>query len=523
MNRKYIFIALISGFILASCQSLIDENSSVIFEKSRTYKSREDALSALFGAYSVLQSGELYGKKTSRSLSDNASDQYRTSSGANMWSAYTWGPSAGELLTWWVGNYKLIGTANDFISNVDKLSDELILPTEKRALKAEMKFIRAIGYYNLVIAFGKVPMELDMPTDLSEVRYPTRAPLSEIYALIISDLREAEKYLPLTAIPNLQDGRATRGAAAALLAKVYLTKSETEAGNYTDFQAAADLCDDLITGQYGAYGLCLNYADVFNPEKEGGIEHIFSIKYDVAPNISSNVVLAFSPNLLWSSQTGGVPFVPHTLVSSFDQLNDKRFKYGIINKNPTTGVYLNTDKRFNFAKFQDEKKTKAGDDHCDVLFLRFADVLLLHSEALHRGNINLSKSGKDKYYGINKVRERAIEATVTGTCKILPITSGNYGTQDFLSILVQERAWEFYGEGKRRWDLLRTGKLEEVMNNYFITEAGQGFPTGVHKIEPKHLLFPIPLQEVETNKNLIPAGETNNGYVSAGGDDGGFE
>jgi hypothetical protein len=128
----------------------------------------------------------------------------------------------------------------------------------------------------------------------------------------------------------------------------------------------------------------------------------------------------------------------------------------------------------------------------------------------------LSKSGKDKYFGINKIRERARELTIVGTTKLANLSDGSYGTSDFLDIIVQERAWEFYNEGKRRWDLLRTGKLELVMNNYFNTESGQGFPTGVHKIEPKHYLFPLPLQEVEVNKNLIPAGETNNGYIDAG-------
>jgi hypothetical protein len=514
--KKHTLITIIIALILSSCESLIDENSSVIFEKDRTFKSREDALATLYGTYSILQTPQMYGRKVSRSLSENASDQYRTTSGANMWSAYSWGPSAGDLLSWWLGNYTLVGSANNFMTNIETISDELVSPTEKVSLKAEMKFMRALGYYNLVIAFGRVPLELKMATDLSEVQYTSRASLSEIYALMISDLREAEKYLPLTSLPNPQSGRATRGAAAALLAKIYLTKAPSEAGVLEDYQLAADLCDDLITGQYGAYGLCVNYADIFNPEKEGGSEHIFSVKFDVAPNISSNIVLTFSPNLLWSSQTGGVPFVPNTLVASFDQNNDKRFKYGIINKNPITGVFLNTDKRYNFAKFQDEKKTQAGDDHCDFLLLRFADVLLMHSEALHRGSIMLSKSGKDKYFGINKIRERARELTIVGTTKLANLSDGSYGTSDFLDIIVQERAWEFYNEGKRRWDLLRTGKLELVMNNYFNTESGQGFPTGVHKIEPKHYLFPLPLQEVEVNKNLIPAGETNNGYIDAG-------
>lgn len=515
--KKHLLLVIVFSLILSSCESLIDENSSVIFEKSRTFKSREDVLATLYGTYSILQSPQMYGRKVSRSLSENASDQYRTTSGANMWSAYTWSPSAGDLLSWWLGNYLLIGSANNFITNVETINDELIIPTEKVSLNAEMKFMRALGYYNLVIAFGKVPIALNMATDLSEISYPSRAPLSEIYTLMISDLREAEKYLPLTSLPNPQSGRATRGAAATLLAKIYLTKAASEIREPIDYQMAADLCDDLISGQYGAYVLCTNYADVFNPEKEGGVEHIFSVKFDIAPNISSNIVLTFSPNLLWSSQTGGVPFVPNTFAASFDQKNDKRFKHGIINKNPITGVFLNTDKRYNFAKFQDDKKTQAGDDHCDFLFLRFADVLLMHSEALHRGNISLSKTGKDKYYGINKVRERARETIITGTTKLTPLSEGSYGALDFLDIILQERAWEFYNEGHRRWDLLRTGKLEQVMNNYFNTESGQGFPTGVHKIEPKHYLFPLPLQEVEVNKNLIPAGETNNGYIDTGG------
>ena len=122
----------------------------------------------------------------------------------------------------------------------------------------------------------------------------------------------------------------------------------------------------------------------------------------------------------------------------------------------------------------------------------------------------------DKYYGINKVRERARESTVVGECKIANLDDTNV-TGDFLDIILQERLWELNCEGHRRWDLIRIGRLKETMTAFWQT---QGVPEMDNcEIRPEHILFPMPQQEVDVNPNLVPAGETNNGYIISGDGD----
>lgn len=505
--KKILLLGLIS-VLLFGCNSWIDEDSSSIYDKSATFNSMDEIYASLYGGYSLLQSRDLYGARVSRFISDEASDLVRNIS-PGVWNKGTWGISKGEFFTWWRGNYALIGAANNFIYNISNVDETIADSSIKRELSAEMKFLRALGYLNLVMAYGRVPLITYEPQDLSEVTYPSRASLKDLYDLMISDLSEAEKVLPIVDFSSSQDGRATRGAAASLLAKVYLTKASSEAASESDFQNAANILDDLISGHYGAYGLCENISEIYNPDYEGGKEHIFSIKFDLPPAISSNIVLGYSPKTLYPAQGTAVPICSNTFVSSFDVNNDKRFSYGIINKHPQTGEYLHKQKYYFFAKFQDDKKTLAGADRCDFLYLRFADVLLMHSEALHRGNISKSKSGYDKYYGINEVRRRARTEKIVGDCKIPDLD--NSFTGDFLSTLLQERAFEFYCEGKRRWDILRIGNYSDVMGNYYLSEGITG-----GKIDEIRVLFPIPLLEIEANPNLIPDGESNNGYVSTG-------
>lgn len=506
MRNKMICLFLAVVFACSGCEEWISENSSSIYDDAHTFTSREDTYAALYGGYSRLKSEYLYGRRVSRFMSDENSDLIRAIS-PNVWNKATWGVTKGEFYTWWIGNYQLIGTANNFIRKISDVADSDIGPEEKRELKAEMKFLRAIGYLNLVMAYGRVPLLTHQPEDLDEVTYPTRSSLEDLYALMISDLREAESYLPMALLPGQQDGRATRGAAAALLAKVYMTKATSEAAEESDYSNAVVLLDDLIAGNYGAYDLCPDLADIYDPDKEGNQEHVFSIKYDTPPGVSSNIVLAYSPKSLYPAQSVAVPIAANSFVQTFDQQNDKRFQYGLIQKHPETGEFLHKNKYYFVYKFQDDQKTQAGADRCDFLYLRYADVLLMHSEALHLGHISLSPHGLDKYYGINKVRARA---RIANTGILADLADGNY-TEDFLDLILQERAWEFFAEGKRRWDLLRTGRYLTKMAEYYQSEGIAGGNTDLIRV-----LFPLPYLEIETNPNLIPAGETNNGYVMTG-------
>lgn len=525
MKTKIISLVILLSFTFSSCESWLDEKNYIKFTEDNTFKSKEDALASLYGIYAILQTNNMYGGAVVRSIAENASDILKPLNATNLWNAYSFAPTTNHFSNWWRGNYGMITAANNFISAIELVPNYEIGMEEKRALKAEAKFLRALAYYNLIIAYGRVPLILNCPKDESEVSYPFRASLKDLYSLIISDLREAERMLPVYN-GSVQEGRALRGSAAGLLAKVYLTKGyNQEVAESTDFENAVDLCEEIIDGHFGPYALIENFGDIFSPDNEGNPELMFVVKFDLLPNKSSRIVLNYSPTSYYPAQTTGVANASFSFVASFDQQNDKRFKYGIMTTHPETGVILDPrNKRPYFCKFKDKQKTISGDDRCDFPILRFADILLMHSEALYAGNIATSKKGRDKFYGINEIRRRAREKVITGVCRIEDLNEGNMPMgMTFIDVILQERAWELNCEGHRRWDLIRTGKFESVMTQYY--QAEEAYPPAPNSfakcaVLPHHILYPMPQTEVDLNPNLVPAGETNNGYKSfVGGDD----
>ena len=512
--RSYIYAAALMT-VLSSCEAWIEETNYVKFTQEKGYQTKEEVTAGLYGMYTLLNTGQLYGGGTIRSLADNASDCYRNTNGVNEWSGYKFVATSNHVRNWWLGNYSLIKAANAIIKNVDSCPDQALTEDERIQVKAEAKFFRALGYFNLVRAYGRVPLILYNATDVSEVTYPYRSDLSEIYNLIISDLEDGIRFLDV--MNGRQSGRITRGSAAGLLAKVYLTRGYSEAAEDTDFSNAVKYCEKIMLGQYGSYALLPNYGDVFSPDNEGNAELLFYVTFDLLPNTPSTIIKAYSPASYYPIVSSGAPFAPYTLVNSYDKTYDKRFKYGFMDKHPETGAWLMNDHRTFFCKFKDDNKTDSGEDRCDFPVLRYSDILLIHSEAMHSGHIAVSPNGFDKYYGINQVRGRAREEGAPADCKIADLSDSNL-SDDFLNVILQERAWELNCEGQRRWDLIRTGKLEEIMTSYFAMEGNESL--AACEIRPEHILFPMPQQEVDTNPNLVPPGETNNGYlISSGGGD----
>jgi hypothetical protein len=111
--------------------------------------------------------------------------------------------------------------------------------------------------------------------------------------------------------------------------------------------------------------------------------------------------------------------------------------------------------------------------------LRYADVLLMQSEAMNQLDPNDTK----KFDGINKVR---IRAGLTSLNIVNTVTKDN-----FVDALVNERAWELCMEGHRRWDLIRLGKLKQVM------QANRNIA-----VQDNQFLMPIPQTELDLNTNL---------------------
>jgi len=338
-------------------------------------------------------------------------------------------------------------------------------------------------YFNLVRAFGDVPLITTPTSDVVNVKRP-RDGVDKIYGQIIQDLKEAEGVLPLKYTVAGEIGRATLGAAKSILAKVYLTLK--------DYTNAAAKAKEVIDSK--AFSLVTNYKDVFLPEKKNGPEHIFSTQYSCVLNTyGSPMAEAFAIVFTYPiQQAGGFHYVTPFHVNTYTP-GDVRKEVNVVTegRNPQTGAIVKpgADQGPGSGKYWDPQACGRQQARNNFMVVRYADVLLMYAEALNE----LSGPTAEAYAAINQIRARARGgvAVTTGPQDLSGLTK-----EQFRDAVLQERSWELCFEGHRRWDLIRTGKYIEVLQK-------AGVP-----VEQKNLLYPIPQNEIDVN----PALQQNPGY-----------
>ncbi len=176
----------------------------------------------------------------------------------------------------WRYLYSTIGKCNTVINNVRDVTDPALTAARKEEIVGEASFIRAYMYFQAVQLWGDVPLQLKEVKTISAATldeiypqiFPARSPQAEVYAQIIADLHTALDKVPATAAHK---GFATKGAANALLAKVYATQAPQ------DWNKVKQYCDAVIAG---GYTLLANYDDLWNPANENSAESIFEINYN---------------------------------------------------------------------------------------------------------------------------------------------------------------------------------------------------------------------------------------------------
>jgi hypothetical protein len=358
-------------------------------------------------------------------------------------------------------NYQGISRANIallYLPKLDKANAAL-----KTRLTAEAKFLRALMYFNLVRCYGGVPIVDHVPVPSSQADTDmtlTKKTKAEVYTFIQTDLLAAIDGLPEKSAYAISDlGRASKGAAHALLAKVYLYQ-----GNW---QGVKDQCA-LITG----YNLVSNYATIWREAGEDSVESIFEIRgYGGNPSqgIEGYMVTQGArgtsgwgwgfniptSNLANSYEVGDVR-KDATIIFAGETMWDGRIVSPLVS-NPMYNekAYVsNTMENFN----GDWETTK------NIRVLRYAEVLLMQAEAA-----NESGSG-DVTGPLNKVRNRAGLANTTAT-----------GQAGLRTTIRNERRHELAFEHDRWFDLVRTGQAQAAM-----AANGKTFVVG------KNELFPLP-------------------------------
>ena len=492
--KKYLLTALtlaaLSGAALSCSDDFVDRDPVYSIDSENYFNSKTDYENALVAAYDLLQStyinvmlGEIASDNTlagGESPTDvigiqQVDDMIHTPTNSNIRDVWNW-------------MFAGVNRANYILEFQNKTDFE-----GKEQIIAEARFLRAYYQFELVKWFGGIPMKRDARFKLGDEKTIPRASKEAVYALIEEDLIYASENLSPTAS---QKGRATKGAALALLGKAYLYQNK--------FSEAAATFETLITTT--PYSLVADYDGMFEEAGENGPESIFEIQYTDVEGAGfgclqcseGNVAVGFNGprSYVGPKFSDGFSFnVPTAEAANAFEPGDKRKDVAILDiaawaaaNNATYGEGNEHTGFFNRKYIpRTRPTTAAGDLHLtnpnNYRAIRYADVLLMAAEANNRSTT--PNDAKARQY-LNEVRRRAFGDTNHD----ITAESG----ASLTDLILKERRVELLGEGIRFFDLVRTGKAAQAI---------PGFTPN------KNELFPIPIEEIQFSNGLW---EQNPGY-----------
>lgn len=526
--KIYFFLKYVLGGILLtlvfSCVSLNTEPYDR--ETDLSYWNKENSANyALNACYPTLYSAEelLYAD----AMSDNAYTKVQLGFNQAIGNG-TYTPASTYVKSVWDSRYAGIRVCNELLDNIDKvpnLNDNL-----RNRYKAEAMVIRAFHYYELYSKFGDIPYFTHVIT-IDESQKLARLPKDEVVSHILSDLDFVidNNFLPGSYDQSKDVGRITKWAALALKARVLLFESRwEEVKNVTS----------IIMSQ-GGFELYPDYASLFELNNENNKEIILDIQY-ISPNREYQTQYQFLP----PSLKGYAQLAPlNELVQSYICDNGKGIDEEESNYNPDkpfehrdprlkatiaytgnsylladgTEHFVNCDKNskpdglnyssnssptgYYIKKYWDNNYRDNLYSGLNIILIRYADVLLMHAEAL----AELNELNEDNWnQTIKKLRERA--GFTNSDALNYPGTS-----TDLISIVRRERRSELALEGLRLKDIIRWRIADKVLNGWchgLYTGDLAGTDKGFVQVEQrtfnaqKHYLWPIPQSERDLNKNL---------------------
>ena len=489
--KKIILTLILSASLFVSCTELEVTPTSFTTEQN-FFKTQDDAVASVTSVYASLSldPGEqsLFGRNL-YFLTDMASDYAAagvsaTNPQVRALSSLTHDATSDRVQVAWRQIYAGINRANVAIDNIPKTAATDVIKTR---LINEAKFIRALLYFQAVRLWGGVPIVLHESTSIKvESLKSNRATADQVYTQIISDLTDAEA-LPST-YTGTNVGRATSGAAKAILVKVYLTRK--------DWPNAILKAKEVINGGFG-YALFENFADIFDKTKKNGKEHIFSVQFE--PNQAGNG--SSGSTFQGTSFTGFTATEPADIISDValfydiyataDTRRDVSYVKQLVN--PATGTLYTFPKPL-FKKYLDLNNL-ATPSNVAINFpiIRYADILLSLAEAINE------KDGAtlEAHELVNQVRRRAFGKPIF-TPDVTVDLIGRTDVQ-LREAIREERKKEFVQEGQRWFDLVRWGTL--------VTEVKK--VTAKNSVSDRNNLYPIPQSE----RNIDPVGLPQNfGY-----------
>lgn len=464
---KLLVILLIS-ISYQSCENPLEEIVFSELAPENFLKTKEGINSLLNNAYALLQ-------RTGQE-SFNAISTFQMPTG-EIWNRggsietqltpmteYTWDSNHPRLNSEWNNNYRAIRDANLLLDNLIDSEFEADFVND---ISAQAKFIRAKSMFNIYDFFG--PGALILSSTLKELENP-RASEEEWIAQVEKDMTEAMNALP----PNPEYGRASSGAAAAILCKFYL--------NLKRWGDAVTMADRVINS--GIYELFPTYLELFHIANEGNPEIIYT---HPASSTGTNAAvqinpLVFPPDFDRPSNIGLFAARCYFFDSFVDSYHPDDARLGImvrswVTRNGTMVQGYGNDQTLpgKYELDQSAVGSRHGNDWPEI---RYADILLSKAEALNELN-GPSQEAVDLW---NMIRNRA---------SVPPYTLADLPSQAvFRDKILEERSWEFAFEGKRRQDEIRHGVM-------ISSAQARGKNAQNH-----HVRFPIPQGEMDANRNM---------------------
>jgi len=528
IKMKILKYSILSLAVLSavSCKKFLTEDPEGILKVDQYYKTQGDAINGVNAIYFSLNQGgnslqtpynTLF--NTGMNMADDDEDPGPGATNPDVRSLSVLAHSSTNLRIYeiWQQHYATIRRANIAIAKIPTIDFDSNL---KSRLIGEAKFLRALYYFNLVRLYGDIPLITEPQDFIKASDYAiAKSSSTDVYLQIEKDLKEAADALPVSyTSPN--QGRATKGAAKALLAKVYLTKASLPLNITAHYADAVRVAEEVLspadggTGNFG-YDLFDNYADAFLPATKNGKEHIFSAQFKSnsqgqGNNENPRAIMSNIPGL-----TGNYAHMTRYWTVGTDKFfsiyklyapNDKRRDVTFVTRytSPTNGNYysLGIDgKAYTykpsdpaptaelvpfFNKFWDPNSTAVtSESAANVPILRYSDLLLIHAEAENELNGPTVKAFKS----LNRVRRRA------GLPDLNLITTPDKNA--FRDAVYLERRLELVYEYQRWFDLIR--EKDANGNSTFVTNLHK---VGKTNAKDKHRLFPIPQSEIDNNSLL---------------------
>ncbi|WP_210520034.1 RagB/SusD family nutrient uptake outer membrane protein [Hymenobacter terricola] len=510
MKISSISTLLLAGTLLLAtgCQKdLLDKSNPNAPSTLQFWKTSDDAVKGVYACYSGVQQYACYGHSW-QFITARSDESYSQSPFVDLaiFTRFIQNDNNFFISAFaWNDYYRTIYRTNQVLANVPGIAmDE----TLKKRLLGEARFVRALMYFDLDSFFGNVPLVLTEST--IQTRAPQATP-AQVEAQVIADLQAAIPDLPLT-YTGADRGRATKGAAQALLAKMYMQQHK--------YPEASALFAQIITSN--TYSLVPNYLDNFTDANENNSESVFEVQYtgsplDVGqgqdnasaseaydrPNFFGPPIYSFSDvqprrwllDVYTDSTVALAPgsttkhrIDPRRDISIISSVNPDQF-YG----KTFAQLGYNPSQQYWRKYLNDRTRTTPENFTSGINFrvIRYADVLLLQAEALNEQGQTAAAVPL-----VNQVRQRV---------GLAPIVAGSY-TQSTLRLSMRnERGRELAGEGQRWFDILRWGLLDNQtgLNDLITRDVDfNNFVLGKSK------LLPIPQSDIDIDPNV----KQNPGY-----------